>query len=40
MNNIEKYIIKPFDEATEDEKRLVGPCIFGDNPAVFLEMKI
>lgn len=35
MTNVEKYIIEPFNKANDDEKRLVGPCIFGDNPAVF-----
>ncbi|MDK6863191.1 hypothetical protein [Nosocomiicoccus ampullae] len=39
MTYIEKYIIKPFDEATDDEKRLVGPCIFGDNSFVFFQDK-
>lgn len=37
MTNIEKYIIKPFDKATDDEKRLVGPSIFGNNLGLFLE---
>lgn len=35
MTNVEKYIIKPFDKATDDEKRLIGPNIFGDNRSVF-----
>ncbi|WP_040929074.1 hypothetical protein [Nosocomiicoccus massiliensis] len=37
MTNIEKYIIKPFDEATDDEKRLVGPSIFGNNLFLYPE---
>ena len=37
MTNVEKYIIKPFDEATDDEKRLIGPHIFGDNAYVFFQ---
>lgn len=37
MTNVEKYIIKPFDEANDDEKRLIGPHIFGDNAYVFFK---
>ncbi|WOS96684.1 hypothetical protein [Nosocomiicoccus massiliensis] len=37
MTNVEKYIIKPFDKATDEEKRLVGPHIFGDNAYVFFK---